>query len=243
VQHGVGHVIGVVALDRPLEVGDSRIAAERAGAEPREDDPVLGDVLVDGAARVPQLRVAGDRPGRHRRDQAPMNAAGRIIASFSATKSPVKPRPPPPVRVLNLIRWPIVPRPAAQLDRLGALALRRLHHPLVEVRGALDEVQQPEEVLGRRRLLVRRVDEQLLVEEEQAGQLAGLEDGVLAVLARDDGADLERCPLPSARSPRACMRTSCSHGSSSRPATRETSTASSPADETTSSGSAQSLGS
>jgi hypothetical protein len=39
------------------------------------------------------------------------------------------------------------------------------------------------------------VDQQLLTEQEQAGQLARLEDRALAVLARDHQPDLERRPL------------------------------------------------
>jgi hypothetical protein len=39
------------------------------------------------------------------------------------------------------------------------------------------------------------VDQQLLAEQEQPGQLARLEDRALAVLARDYQPDLERRPL------------------------------------------------
>jgi hypothetical protein len=181
---------GVVALGRELEVGEPRRLPQRALAHPRQHDAVLGLLLVDRAARVPELRVAVHRPAAIVGTSAAVVATGRIIASSSATKSPVRPRPPPPVRVLNRIRWPFLRMIASAPLPFGAF------DPPLELRHALDQVQQPQEVRRVECLLVRRVDQQLLAEQEQAGELARLEDRALAVLARHDRRDLERRPLP-----------------------------------------------
>jgi hypothetical protein len=144
-----GHLLGVVAGRRPLEVSQSRLPLERALADAREHDPVLLALLVDGRARVPHLRVALDRARRHRRDQCPDDRLGqehRLVERDEVARQAAAAAAGP--------RLEEDPLPAAQLDRLGALALRRLQHPALELRHALDQRQQSAEVLGRGRLLV-----------------------------------------------------------------------------------------
>src|SRR5690606_5608841 len=66
----------------------------------------------------------------------------------------------------------------------------------VEVRASLKEVEHPEEVLLRGVELVGRVDHGSFAEEEESRQLAGFQNGALAVLTGDHEADLEGGPLP-----------------------------------------------
>jgi hypothetical protein len=76
------------------------------------------------------------------------------------------------------------------------------------------------------------VDDQPLAEQEQAGELARLEDRALAVLARTRRGRPRTPPTSRpARSPSAFARTNSSHGSSTSPAIRASSTASAPADD------------
>jgi hypothetical protein len=188
---------------------------------------VLLALLVDGRARVPHLRVALDRASRHRRDQRADDRLGqehRLVERDEVAGQTSAAAAGP--------RLEEDPLPAAQLDRLGALALRRLQHPALELRHALDQRQQPAEVLGGCRLLVRRVDQQLLAQQEQAGQLARLEDRALAVLARDYQPDLERRPLAVRPLAERVRQDELLPGVEVRSASCASSIASSPADET-----------
>jgi hypothetical protein len=98
---------------------------------------VLSLLLIDGAAREPELRIALHRAGGHRRHQRAMNAAAKIIASSNTTRSPVNPRPPPPVRVLKKIR-----NPSRRMIASWPFPARRLEDAPVELRDALHQVQE-----------------------------------------------------------------------------------------------------
>jgi hypothetical protein len=64
------------------------------------------------------------------------------------------------------------------------------------------------------------MDDQPLTEQKQAGELPGLEDPALAVLAGDLHPDLERRPTAISRSPSAFASTNCCHGSKLEPGHR-----------------------
>jgi hypothetical protein len=88
-------------------------------------------------------------------------------------------------------------------------------------------------VLRRRRLLMRRMDDQALAEREQAAELAGLEHRALAVLARHLTALRGMPPSDRHRFRRApSVIASFSHGSRNNPASSAASMISGPADET-----------
>jgi hypothetical protein len=85
----------------------------------------------------------------------------------------------------------------AELDVLTTQRRHRLAADLLaEVVVVLEVGQDPLEADPRRLLLVRRVDDRLLAEQQQAGQLARLDQRALAVLPRDADADRGSCPLP-----------------------------------------------
>jgi hypothetical protein len=54
--------------------------------------------------------------------------------------------------------------------------------------------QDPEEAFLRRLELMRAVEDQVLLEQEQPGEFPGLEQGALAVLPRYEDANLEAGP-------------------------------------------------
>ena len=87
------------------------------------------------------------------------------------------------------------PFAALHLDRLLAGATPDTHHPAVDLRVGLDELHHADEMLETGAELMRRVNLQAFVQNRQTGELAGLQNGTLAVLAADEDAHLERRPL------------------------------------------------
>src|SRR5690606_13929203 len=88
-----------------------------------------------------------------------------------------------------------IPDPADLRPRVRAVLLRLIpSHLRQQLRRGPDQVLHVPERLPGRLHLVGRVDDDLLAPQEQARQLTGLDDHVLAVLARHHHRDLKRAP-------------------------------------------------
>jgi hypothetical protein len=112
----------------------------------------------------------------------------------------VNPRPPPFVLVRKRILGPLVSLiPSSPCERRIHLTCRR------KLIGAVDQLLEPGESLERGVELVRGVNRQRVIEQKQADELAGLENGALSVLARNHKPDLERRPLPIAPLPESVL--------------------------------------
>jgi hypothetical protein len=81
-----------------------------------------------------------------------------------------------------------------QLDALLTVRFADVPHPSGQVRGALDELLEPQEAFLGGLVLVGGPHQQPLAEQEQPSQDASLDDGALAVLAGHPAGDLERRP-------------------------------------------------
>jgi hypothetical protein len=179
-------------------------------ADAGEHDAVVVDLLVDGGARVPNLRVRAGRQRREQRAERGLRQLHRLVEDHAvaaeAAAAALRPGAEPDALA------------ALEGDALLAVGARDALHALVEVRGLLDQLQQPAERLQRRVELVRRVGDELLAEQEQPAELARLEDAALAVLALAPRPTSNAAHWPSTRSPSARSSTNCCHGSSSSPA-------------------------
>jgi hypothetical protein len=133
-------------------------------------------------------------------------------ASSSTTTSP-------PETTTTVVRPRVeVQLAARRVDRDRDLGRRPAERDLAVVVARVAEQRlHANEVVLRRLRLVRRVRDLLLAEQEQASQLAGLEDRALAVLPGHQQAHLRNAPTPSGRSPSDCSSTHACHGSKIRP--------------------------
>jgi hypothetical protein len=178
-------VVAVGAVVRgPLVVGQAgAVALDPALAHLGE----LEGVLQAGAAGVPDLRVRpGRQGGQHGGHLLGTELVGLVeddAVGGEATARALGPGDEPQAVAV------------AELDAFLAVAGADAGHVPAQFVAAVDHGLDPRERLGRRLVLVRGVHDQALVEQEQAGELAGQQHLALPVLAGDDQADLEGRPL------------------------------------------------
>jgi hypothetical protein len=150
------------------------------------DPPQLVRGLHARRRRVPNLGVRAGRQRRQHRRHTIRVQVVRLIENDGVRGEPTTRTPRPGHE----------PQPAAvdELDAFLAVRGPDLLDPLPQPRCALHMRQDPQEPLLRCLELMRAVEDQVLLEQEQPGQLPRLEQRALAVLPRYEDANLEAGP-------------------------------------------------
>ena len=170
---------------RPLEIGEpGTLPGPTAATHPVQHQRIR----VRRRRRVPHLRHLPGRQGRDHRPDRRRVQVERLVQHDHRTGEPTA--------RIALPRHEPDPPTTPQLDRLMPIHPRHPHHQPPEIVELVGKLLDLAELLQRRVGTMRRMGDQIILEQHHPSQLTGGQDLVLPVLAGDDDRHLQRRPRP-----------------------------------------------